>query len=406
MDRFLHNDNVLRILALVLACAIWLGVNSPGGGQAAPSGLSQPFAYLIKVDTPAGMVATSVNPAYADVIVTGDAGNVATVQAQMAHVGVVADATGLTTTGSHTVNLQLQNMPALAHTVDPAAVTVVLKAMQTVQVPLRVHVTGQLAPGYLQGSPEFDRQSVAVSGSMAVAHRVVGVRADVSVSGKRFTFSENVQLIPLDRHGKRVPDVTVAPGTVTVTVPIDSPKLSADVVPQLVGAVAPGYAVSGITIHPKTVLVYGALPHQLPSAGGTKVPTVSVPVNVAGLRSDSTLPITLPTLPGVTRMVPTTVTATVVLEPSETKTMMHVPIRVTNLRPGEIVKLGGIQQVTLSLSGPKSMMDTLTAANVVAYVDVRHLLPGTPLAFVSVNLPQWIQVTQLSVAEVPVTVTK
>lgn len=127
MDRFLYNNTVLRIIALVLACVIWLGVNAPANTNQSITAMDQPFPYVITVQTPPGLTVTSVSPQIANVIVTGTSTSLANLSSEMDRVQVVADVRELTT-GVRTVRLKVLHMPPVAHIVQPETVSVVLKS--------------------------------------------------------------------------------------------------------------------------------------------------------------------------------------------------------------------------------------------------------------------------------------
>lgn len=400
MDKLFHSDVVLRILALILACAIWLGVNAPNGTTSSGAGLSQPYAFVVKVEVPQGMVATRVEPSFADVIVTGSGANVANVQAAMANVTVVADATNLSA-GTHVVPLKLENMPNLSHTVDPKSVSVTIKAMETAHLPVQVHLVGHLDPGYLEGTPKFESHSATVSGSTRAISKVIGVEARVWLGGKSSTFTENVPLIAVDSQGNRVEGVTVTPGYVTVTIPIDARKTQVNLVPQVEGTPAPGYAVAGITLEPAIAIVQGVAPKP---ASGKNPANLMVPVNVSGMTSSSAVNVVIPLTDTMIRVEPSAISAKVILEPSATRTLGNIPVHSGRAPKGEIVQIQSPKTVAVSISGPESIIRQIKPAEIVATADFSHLTTGDIVAPINVTVPNWVNVNQISTNQVSITV--
>lgn len=404
MDKLFHNDTVLRILALILACAIWLGVNAPNGNNPAGTGLSQPYAYVVKVEVSQGMVATRVAPSFADVIVTGSGANVANVQSEMANVTVVADATNLSA-GTHVVPLKIENMPNLSHTVDPTTVSVTLKAMESAHLPVQVHIVGHLGPGYLEGTPKFESQSVTVSGSTQAISRVVGIEARVWLGGKSSTFTENVPLIAVDSQGSRVSGVTVTPGYVTVTVPITAQTTQVDLVPQVEGTPAPGYAVSGITLEPAIASVQGVAPKAAGGPTGKKLAKLGVPVNVSGMMNSGAVDAVIPLTKGMIQVEPGKVSAKVALEPSTTRSFMKVPVRASRPPKGESIQIISPKTIAVSISGPESIISTMKQTDITATADFSHIVAGDTTTPIRVTVPKWVNVNQISTNQVSVKVT-
>lgn len=400
MDKLFHNDAVLRILALILACAIWLGVNAPNGNTSSGAGLSQPYAFVVKVEVPQGMVATRVEPSFADVIVTGSGANVANVQAAMANVTVVADATNLSA-GTHVVPLKLENMPNLSHTVDPKSVSVTVKAIETAALPVQVHIVGHLDPGYLEGTPKFESQSATVSGSTRAISKVTGVEARVWMGGKSSTFTENVPLIAVDSQGNRVEGVTVTPGYVTVTLPINARKTQVNLVPQVVGNPAPGYAVAGISLEPTVAIVQGVAPK--PSVG-KKAANLMVPVNVSAMMNSSAVNVVIPLMDGMIQVEPSTILAKVTLEPSATRTLINIPVQSGRAPKGEIVHIQSPKTIAVSISGPESIIRQIRRSDIVAAADFSNVTKGDIIAPINVVVPNWVNVNQMSTNQVSITV--
>lgn len=399
MDRFLQNNTVLRIIAVILSCILWLTVNAPASSSPTNQGgtIQRQFPFQVQVETASDMVATQISSPTAVVTVNADVLSISSLSSQMLGVAVIANARGLGP-GKHTVSLGTVNMPAFNYTISPSTISIVLEKKTQLQRNVKISVQGTPASGYMAGTPTTDTPVVQIKGSKEVVESVNSVVANISIQGSKASVTKSVPLIALNSAGKPVTGVEVIPANVNVTVPIEAPQVNATVVPQVVGSLAPGYAVSGVTISPSSVVVYGA-PNSLP-----KTDSISVPVDVAGLRKTTTLQTQIPLVPGVTQILPSKVQVTVTVEASASKFLTGVPIQVQNVPSGKQVTLVGPNKVNITVSGPKSLIDTLNASSITAYIDASQLTAQSTSAPVNVLLPNWLQVSQISLNQVPVVV--
>jgi YbbR domain-containing protein len=398
VDRLLRNNLVLRIIALVLSCIIWVTVtlqDNVSGTNAIDSAEKFPRPVHVLVDP--NLVVTSIDTPTAVISVQSDVVQTVSLSARMFNVTVQADARGLGP-GRHLVPLTAVGMPPVNYTIDPSAVTVVIdrKTIKTKGVSVRVE--GNPQSGYAVGTPVTDLQTVQVSGVQSAVDQVDSVEALIEIEGAKQSVTQVVNLRPVDKNGRVVTGVDVNPETATVTVPIQSPRLVASVVPQIVGNPVAGYAVAGVEVSPSVVQAFGT---------GTAASdrTIHVPVDVSGLRATRTMEVELPLRPGLTELVPGKVAVTVKIESAATKLFESVPIAVKNAPQNTRVEINGSKTVNVTVSGPKSIVDPLQPADISAYIDATNLQPGTSSVPVNVVLPNWVQATEVSLHSVQVTVT-
>lgn len=405
MDRLLLNNTVLRVIAIVLAVALWLGVHAPNSTGAAATngtGISQQFPKNIQVEAPGGLVVTSVQPTRGAVDVSASVQDLAALPAKMIPVTLVADARGLTA-GTHQVHVAALHMPALhnsSFTVQPSFVTVTLAKAVNRSFSVDVHVSGSPQTGYTLGQASTDVAAVQVHGAKASVSRVAGVIANVSVAGASQTVTHVANLIPVDAKGNPVVNVTTSPVNCTVTVLVNTPAESAGVQPEVVGVPAGGYAVAGLQVTPSTVEVSGNIPTQ--SSGGQVL--ITLPVDVTGLQSTRTLHVPVPLQNGVQNASPSSVAVTVKIEKSLSRTFATVPVQVEHTAGGETVHIRSSHTVNLTVSGPQSVVSALTASNFTVYIDAAALHNTSTSATVQVLVPAWVQVTEISLRTVKVSV--
>ncbi len=399
MDRFLKNNWVLRIIALVLSCIIWVTVsiqgNDTGTGVAATQ--RYPYSFPVHVLVDPNLVVTRIDSPTAVVEVQGSGLSVATLPAQMLGVAVQADARGLSP-GTHQVRLIATGMPPVNYTIVPPTVTVVLDRKMTVSKDVKVNVQGQPANGYHTGAPITDVQTVGVTGVEADLDRVAYVQASVSIQAATQTVTKAVTLEPVDSQGNEVPGVDVNPVDVNVTIPVQSPQATASVVPEIIGKPATGFAISDVAVQPQSVQLQGT-----PSVTSNLL-ALNLPVNVNGFTSTHTLQVKVPQHAGISRVTPNTVSVTVKIEPAETKAFTGLPIAIHNLSGNTKVSISNPKSVDVTVSGPKSVVDRLQPSDVTVYIDGAHLNNSDTSAPLTVSIPNWVQVTDMSSHTAEITV--
>ncbi|GMA50416.1 hypothetical protein GCM10025857_17730 [Alicyclobacillus contaminans] len=246
----------------------------------------------------------------------------------------------------------------------------------------------------------LDISSVRVTGVTDVLQQVASVQATLSVAGATQTVTRVVSLQAVDSNGRSVSGVTITPPTVTVTVPVQSPQVSASLTPQLVGTPAAGYAVSAVSVQPKTVQLRGD------AAAMANLLAISVPVDVQGLKASTVLRVAIPHPTGVSSMTPSTVRVSVTVEPAETKEFSGLPVKVQDAPDGTGVKIVSPQTVDVTVSGAKSILDRLQPQDVTVYVDASNVTAADTSAPLNVAIPNWVQVTNMSDSTAQIQVTE
>lgn len=393
MGRLLSNNNVLRIIAVLLSIILWFSVQYPGQTNGAQASNTDRFPIAVKVEAPAGMVVTSVQPSTAAVVIHENAASLPQLSEQMLNVSLVADARKLGP-GSHQIPLTALHMPLVNHTIAPAIVTVTLAKQATITHAVKVQLSGAPANGYSVGTPNVSVSTVRLSGAKSELNAVSQVLAEVDVQGATKDISEQVSLLAIDSNGQTVNGVAVSPATATVSIPISAPTSTSALTASLVGTPAAGYAVSSVTLSPSSVTVYGQGAQS----------TIQIPVDVSGLQTNKTEKVAVPLKSGNQNAEPNAVTASITVEASQSATLNGETIRTQNVASGRSVQFTGTSAVTIHVTGPQSVIKNLSSADVVPYIDLKGLKPGTHTVHIQVEVPAWVQVTQLSQVTTQVTI--
>lgn len=401
MERFLRNNNALRILALVLACILWLAVHAPqNGGASNTAGVTQTYPLPVHVELGPGMVMTSPQPT-ATVKVTTSLLHVASLPADMLHAELIANAQGLKS-GTQTINIAAVHMPdnVKSYSIDPPTVTIEIEKKVTVERPVDMQIQGNPQSGYSLGDFQPGTQSVNVSGAKSEVKSVARVVGTVDISGLSETTTKIIPLEAVDSKGDVVNNVTVDPASLSVTVPIVASTQQVALVPELTGTPAPGYAVSGIKLGTTQVAEVGLMQKDLPKSG------LSVPIDVTNMSHTTSLTVQVPLLQGMTSVTPDSINVVVEIQPSATITLKQVPVSVQNESGPVHVQLKGTPKVNITLSGPQSAIQAIgkDPSQVQAYVDASKVNQGDAAANITVHLPDFVSVVNVSQRTVPVTV--
>ena len=399
MDKLLQNKTVLRIIALVLACVLWLSVNAPANNPSGNTGIVDTFPKQVTVKADSGLLVTSNVHPTAMISITTDPLHALTLRSEMLGVSLVADAEGLGP-GTHVVHLVPINMPNnLTYTIIPLTTTVVLQQETSADRPVSIQVNGQPAGNDVIGKPNPSLTEVTITGASAAIAKVAAVIGIVSIDGASASVSKAVALTAVDENGRPVQNVQVTPSSISVTVPVTSKVTNVPLSPQIVGTPAAGFAIAGVTLNQSHAILY--------LSSGTNAPSsLSIPIDVSGIRTTQTVQVKVPPIGGITKVIPDLVQATVQVEASQEIDLKALPITVRNEANGVNVTVQSGSTVNVKLSGPVSIIRSLTQNDVQAYVDASGVQKGSTISSLPIHIqvPDWVSVVQLSASSVPVTV--
>lgn len=136
MDKLLRNNTVLRVVAVIIACILWLTVNAPNETVSnTGTGVEKiPFTLPVHIQLSSDMSVTSLDRDSATVNVGGDFSNVMGLPAKMLEVELVVHAEGLAP-GKHTLQITALNIPTevSSYSISPASIRVFVQKRTTNQ---------------------------------------------------------------------------------------------------------------------------------------------------------------------------------------------------------------------------------------------------------------------------------
>lgn len=216
--------------------------------------------------------------------------------------------------------------------------------------------------------------SVTVYGAKSIVESVAEVRAYVSPETVEDGMVMTAVPVAYNADGVVVGDVTFGTEELSVMITLDEVK-SVRVNLSLTGEVADGYEITDYYTTPETMEVAGD------AAALSRLTAINLPdIDVTGLEANSGyeffagdyLPDGLRALDGGR------ITATVIVEEEETKELIIPVDSVTwgdTLAEGYMASISG-EDISISVKGVASVIDTLTAADIEAHIDLDGLEEG------------------------------
>ena len=385
LDKVLFNNGHSKLVALLLAVLMYVGVNYSSVRSIYTSTLRSsrsisdvPVMINVNSDT---FEVTGV-PSTANITITGDATTVTTA-ANSQDGKVLVDLDGLTE-GTHEVRLTTEGYGSGVNVVvDPSTIVVNLSRKITKQFDISYDFINQskMEDIYSPGTPVFDYTKVNVRASAKTLDSIAFVKALIDVSDQTADFEQNARLIAYDSNGNPV-NADIIPDQVHVVVPVTNPSKSVPVNVQVSGEVPDGKAISSITLDQQTVTIYGA-ENVL-----ADIDNITVTLDASTLTKDSTVlrPISLPS--GVSSASVSQITMNVTLDKSTTRTIDNVPIHVrNNVNHYKASQPDNITTVSVEVHGAQQNIEAITADMINVYIDMEDATPGLQTFELKVEQP-------------------
>ena len=393
MDKWLQNNNVIKLIALALAIMLWLLVSD----TSLPIPRDRQGSTTIKNVTlepryNEERFSVVEMPDRVDLSLRGDEFSLNRISPE--RYSAYVDLKELEAGRHQSVPVKVSGLPGgLEVEIRPSKVNVVIEEKQQKEMPVEVEVIGKPDPDYKVGEPVVKPGRVLVRGPESLLEQVNTVKAFVNTQGAKSTIHQSVSLQAYGETGV-ISEAEVKPEVVDVTVPVASPNA---VVPLKVeiGAYPPkGYAIKDIAINSEEVTVYGSKGYV---EGLKYYPTPKLDLSKS--KSDKTYQLPIKTIDEAVKVEPDHVEIKVDIVRGKTKKLKDVPIKVK----GEKAELVSADTVNITLYGAPSLLKKISPGDVEGIVDTSNLTAGTHQVPVQVSLPAYIQIQGEPKAEVRVT---
>jgi YbbR domain-containing protein len=294
--------------------------------------------------------------------------------------------------------------PVMVEGANPPTLEILVDRLASRTLAVHVQLAGNLAPGFQAGTPVYAPEAVTVSGPESLVDQVAEIVATVDIEGIRSTADQSVAVLPLDTDGNVVAGVTLDPGTISVSVPVQQLGGYRDLVVKvpLLGSVKSGYRLTGLTINPQVVTLYSNDPEAIAAMAGY---VETQPLDISGASAGITKSLALVLPAGVQVVGDPNIVVQVSISAIEDSITLSRPIRFQGLEPGLAVTLSPAF-VDVILSGPAPIIWSLKPADVDVFLDLAEKGPGTYKLTPEVNKPRELSLVILSPEQIEVVITK
>lgn len=378
IDKLLNKPNVLLYLSLILAFTFFLSVQNNFINFSDTKAITMPN-LPVEVEYNDEAYVVEGLPDKVNLVLTGKKSELYLAEQYGDH-KVSLDLTGLEA-GTHKVTLDYNNpIRKLNYILDPGTVTIMIypKVSEVRTLSIDIINTDKLNETLVVSNVLLDRNDVIIKSFKEKLNTVANVKAIVDVNTLNATESgtytiDNVKLVAYDDKGKEISGIEVVPNQVTATVTITSPSKTVPLRIVPVGEVRSGSAISSITSSVTNVTVY---------ADETVLKDlnyIEVEIDVEGLSTNKTYQKVINKPQGTRSISDTSVTINVTMEEETSKDFEGLTVETEGLN--EKFKASGASasdaQVTVTVKGVGSLLESLEPTDIKAYVDLSSVTePG------------------------------
>lgn len=283
----------------------------------------------------------------------------------------------------------------------PTSVPVALDRLAQREVRVEVQ-TGDVPEGLAIGTPRLSRDEVTASGPQSQLGRVDRAVARVQIFQSGIDVRQpQVALVPVDIDGRQVESVELQPATVTVEIDVRTVETSKTVPirPLLTGAPAEGFRISGVTVEPSVVTIFG-----VPNALQDVAEVTSEPVALEGESISLTRDLQL-ALPEGTRLAADAATpvVSVTIVPAVATQTFLVGVTCKGAPNGSAC-LPQLTQLSVVVRGPEGVLAGLDPADITPTLDASGLSPGEHVLAPTFSLPRGVDLVSVSPGRVTVVI--
>ncbi|EUJ32038.1 hypothetical protein MFLO_07622 [Listeria floridensis FSL S10-1187] len=434
MDRILNNKWSIRIVALVLAAILFTSVstdnkNSGGSFQTTSQNDTEVIQNIpVEVYYDKKNLYVSGLPETVTVTISGPRSIVQNTRAQQ-DFEVYADLRNASI-GEQEVKLKIKNVSArLKATISPEKVRVNVQEKVTKKFSVEAELANSaIADGYKAGTPTVSPGRVSITGAKDTISQIAYVKANVDESKKhKDDFETEAQVAAFDKNLNKL-DVEISPQKVKVSVPVSKVGKSVPIKLRASGNPSDDITISSMTADQSEVVVVGD------DDVLDRINQITIQVPVSGITADTVREIKIPVPNGANSVQPTTIEVRIKTtkkssansssgstngssngdssnntnqnnnqaeenenqETTSSKVFANKEITLSSL-PDDLTATmtsPANGRVTVTLRGPKNLLDGLTQADISAFVDLSKATAGSYSNKIEIgNLPAGVSYT-------------
>lgn len=381
-EKILNRPNVLFYLSLVLAVIVFLLIDSK------VISLVENEAEVI-TNVPLSVryneeayVVEGI-PEEVDVILTGRKSDIYLAK-QLGDHEVILDLSDYdASSSSYKVYLTYtKSVESLSYKLDPSYVTVSIKnrVSRLSDVSYDLINNTKLDSKLNVKDVLLSKTELVVKGSEDTLDKIASVKALIDLDNESFTEAgtynvDNIPVVAYDENGEILDNITIVPGSLSATITLDSYSESVPLSVLTTGNLVTGKAIASILINNSSsfsIDIYG----DKDKISEIKNVPVTINVDGQGNAGTKTYNVTISKPNGVRHMTASTASITVTFGEEKQKTIEITDIKYRNLTEGYSANAINNAKLSVQVKGVQSVIDSIDADNISAYVDLAGMTAG------------------------------
>lgn len=392
---------MVMVISVLLAFLLWLYV----------MGEKNPIQSKTIVDIPVKLVNTEAitknnlvlfpNQKFAiDVQITGRAFEISKLTAN--DIKLEAQLTDQNKKGNNKVYIRFNKIQKKATIVAQKGqeyINVRIDKLVEKKVPVAVNVRGNVKAGYAYLKPIPRPTEVVISGPGSYVNEVLAAVGQISVNGNYANVSGSISLKPEDKNGKLVSNVNVVPTYIDTTVSI-KPFKEVPIKISTYGIVDANKIIRSIKPQVERILLVGEHKYidKLNEIKTTEVDLSQI-TKTTTMQLALDLPLGVEVIDDLNRI------NTVIIVENRVDKIMTLTPPIIN-KDSAYHYIISDEKISVILSGPESVMNTLNEKSVETYIDLNGYLEGTYEVPIIVNPIKDVEVRNISPLKTTVDITK
>lgn len=275
-----------------------------------------------------------------------------------------------------------KSIDSIDYKLDPSYVTVTIKDKISVTKSIDYDLINEqyLSEELSVESVELSRSEVVVKGSEDAINNIASVKALIDLSDDALkevgTYEvDNIKLVAYDSNGEVLDNIEIVPTTLMATITLDTYSKSVPLDVRTTGNLVTGKAIASILINNRnsySVTIYG---DEEQIADISSVP-VTINVDGEGANSSRSYNVTISKPTGVRALSENNASIMVTFGDEKQKELELSTISSKNLSSGYSANIIGTSSVPVIVKGVQSVIDTVDASDINAYIDLEGYTPG------------------------------
>ncbi len=383
VDKLLNSNQFLIYLSLIIAVSVFLLIDSKAISFVEREADSISNVPVVLKYSAEAYVVEGV-PEFVDITITGRKSDIYLAK-QLGEYQVILDLTDYNPSESaykvyFSYSKPIEN---LNYKIDPSYVSVIIKnkVSETTSITYDLLNLDKLDQKLSVKNLDLDKNEVVIKGSATSLEKVSLVKALVDLKNKSLTEAgtytlNDIKLVAYDRSGKILNDIEIVPSTISATITLDSYSKKVPLSILRTGSLIPGKAIASIQINGNTassVTIYGEKKEI------DKINSVPITINIDGLGKESAknYNVLISKPYGVRYMDLKNANISVTFGDEVQKTIdKNINISPINLSEGLSATIISSKDISVQIKGVASVIDSVTAIDINAYIDLKDLKSG------------------------------